>query len=328
MNRIILKKIGIILLLLFSFNFTSFRATWGFFAHKYINKVAVYSLPPEMFGFYKKHITFIEENAVNPDQRRYAIADEAPKHYIDFDTYPDSVKKMLPKMFFKEAEAKFTKDTLMAHGIVPWHIQNTVFSLTKAFQERDTERILKVSADLGHYIADANVPLHTTHNYNGQLTNQLGIHGFWESRLPELFIQDYDLWVSKANYEENVAKRSWNAVLTAHAALDSVLLFEKELTASMGEDKKYSIDERNGITVKVYSKAFSAAYHKKLQNQVNRQMRASIQMIADLWLTAWVNAGQPNLDSFKNPIFDAKAEENEKKSWIQHILNIRKEADN
>ncbi len=300
---------------------------WGFFAHKYINKVAVYSLPPDMFGFYKKHIVFIEENAVNPDQRRYAVADEAPKHYIDFDMYPDSVRKLLPKMFYKEAEARFSRDTLMAHGIVPWHIQNMVFSLTKAFEEKNTLKILKLSADLGHYVADANVPLHTTRNYNGQLTNQIGIHGFWESRLPELFYEDYDLWLGKASFEENVPKRAWNAVLNAHAALDSVLIFERELTQKFGEDKKYSIDERNGITLKVYSKAFSKAYHQKLNNQVNRQMRASIQMISDLWMTAWVNAGQPKLDGFGEVIIDKNEEETEKKSWLKHILNIRKEAD-
>ncbi len=301
---------------------------WGFFAHKYINRVAVYSLPPDMFGFYKKHIVFIEENAVNPDQRRYAVADEAPKHYIDFDMYPDSVKKLLPKMFFKEAEARFSKDTLMAHGIVPWHIQNMVFSLTKAFEEKNTLKILRFSADLGHYVADANVPLHTTRNYNGQLTGQIGIHGFWESRLPELYYEDYDLWLGKARFEENVPKRAWNAVLNAHAALDSVLRFERELTQQFGEDKKFSIDERNGITLKVYSKAFSKAYHERLNDQVNRQMRASIQMVSDLWMTAWVNAGQPNLSGFEEVVIDKTAEEEEKKSWLKHILNIRKEADN
>jgi hypothetical protein len=54
--------------------------------------------------------------------------------------------------------------------------------LTRAFKEHDRERILRYSADLGHYIGDAHVPLHCTRNYNGQLSGQHGIHGFWESR--------------------------------------------------------------------------------------------------------------------------------------------------
>ena len=66
-----------------------------------------------------------------------------------------------------------------------------------AFIEKDSDKILKYSADLGHYIADAYVPLHTTENYNGQLTGQKGIHAFWESRLPELFSEDYNYLVDK-----------------------------------------------------------------------------------------------------------------------------------
>lgn len=57
----------------------------------------------------------------------------------------------------------------------------------------------KASADIGHYIADANVPLHTSENYNGQLTGQEGFHGFWETRLPELFIGSYSFFQAGQN---------------------------------------------------------------------------------------------------------------------------------
>ena len=43
------------------------------------------------------------------------------------------------------------------------------------------EDVLRTAADLGHYLADAHVPLHTTGNYNGQRTNQTGIHALWET---------------------------------------------------------------------------------------------------------------------------------------------------
>ncbi|MGL4631431.1 MAG: zinc dependent phospholipase C family protein [Leadbetterella sp.] len=289
--------------------------------------MAVFSLPPEMLGFYKKHIVYIEENAVNPDQRRYAIKDEAPKHYIDWDMYSDSLQKKLPQLYFSDAEKLLSRDTIMAHGIVPWQIQMMTYQLTQAFEGKNSSKILKISADLGHYIADSNVPLHTTRNYNGQLTDQVGIHGFWESRLPELFYEDYDLWVDKAVYEKNVKKRSWNAVLNAHSALDSVLKFEKRLTETFGKDKKYTVEERNGITTKQYSRGFSKTYHKELENQVNRQMRASIKMVADLWYTAWVNAGQPDLLKYDEPKIDASEDKLEKKAWLQKILDVRKESD-
>jgi hypothetical protein len=53
-------------------------------------------------------------------------------------------------------------------------------------EEKNEAAILRLSADFGHYLGDLNVPLHTTMNYNGQLTGQEGIHGFWESRNPEI----------------------------------------------------------------------------------------------------------------------------------------------
>jgi hypothetical protein len=301
---------------------------WGFYAHSLINRLAVYSLPTEMIGFFKQNIDYVTDNAVNPDQRRYAVVGEAPRHFIDLDDYTDSVRVQLPKLNWNQAVEKFTEDTLLAHGIVPWQIQRMTYQLTQAFVKKSNKDILRIATDLGHYIADANVPLHTTRNYNGQLTNQVGIHGFWESRLPELFSKDYDLFVGKAEYENDIQRRSWAAVLNANAALDSVLLFEKNLTQSMEEDKKFTIEERNGITVKTYSRNFSKEYHKALDNQVERQMKASVKMITDVWFTAWVNAGQPDLKTIPRLELDPKEEQEVMKAWLQRLLNVRKEADN
>jgi hypothetical protein len=309
---------------------TNFVLPWGFYTHRKINRLAIFSLPPEMLGFYKKNAEFITENAVNPDQRRYAVEDEAARHYIDLDVYADSVKQKLPFLTWKQAVEQFSEDTLKAYGIVPWHIVEMKFRLEKAFREKDTRKILQLSADLGHYIADANVPLHTTQNYNGHLTNQRGIHAFWESRIPELFSNDFDLLVGQATYIEFPRKRAWDAVLQAHAALDSVLLFEKELTQKMSDDKKYTIEERNGQMMKNYSKEFSERYNTMLDRQVERQLRASIKMVADFWFTAWVDAGQPDLMQFTPYIAtesDHETEKNEKKAWLQKILQRREEAD-
>ncbi len=323
-------------LLVFLFNLTTFThpkpktLIWGFYAHSLINRLAVYSLPSEMLGFYKKNIDYLADNSVNPDKRRYAVKDEAPKHYIDLDVYPDSVKKKLPTLFWNQAVELYSEDTLMAYGIVPWQIQKMKFQLTQAFVKKDLKQILRISADLGHYIGDANVPLHTTQNYNGQLTNQIGIHGFWESRLPELFSQNYYLFIGKAEYEENVARRSWNAVLNAHVALDSVLLFEKKLSLKVAEDKKFTIEERNGITIRNYARSFSKDFHEILDNQVERQMKASIKMTSDIWFTAWIDAGQPNLDGFAKAVVEKEEELEEKeimKSWLQRLLDVRKESD-
>lgn len=299
---------------------------WGFFAHQRINRLAVFTLPPEMISFYKTSLYYIVENSVAPDRRRYAVKDEAPKHYIDLDAYGDSAAYKLPH-YWKEAVEKFTEDSLMKHGIVPWHIQFMKFQLTKAFQEKDAQRILKISAEIGHYIADANVPLHTTSNYNGQKTNQIGIHGFWESRLPELYADTYDFFVGTATYEKSISKRTWEAINHSNTCLDSVLIFEQNLNTSFKTSKKYSIEERNGQTIKVYSKEYAKKYHEILNRQVERQMKRAIKMVGDFWYTAWVDAGQPDLNNiqYKPNDKEKEAEANEQKSWLQKLFKVREE---
>ena len=270
--------------------------TWGFFAHQLINRAAVFILPKEMIAFYKHHIQYIAENAVNADRRRYAVENEAPRHYIDLDVYGDSAIYKMPR-YWKDAIDKYTEDTLLAYGILPWHINKVRYQLTDAMKIGDVDNILRLSADIGHYIADLNVPLHSTKNYNGQLTGQYGIHAFWESRLPELFSKDYNLFTGKAIYHNNIQISIWKAIATAHLTLDSVLHIEKRLSNKIREDKQYIITQRGQSNVKTHSVYYAKAYHKALNGMVERQMKSSIKLIGDVWYTCWVDAGQPDLYS-------------------------------
>lgn len=302
---------------------------WGFYAHQHINRLAIFTLPPELMPFYKNHLRYLVEHSVDPDQRRYAVANEAPRHFIDLDNYGDSALYKLPP-YWKDAVAKIGEDTLMKHGIVPWHIQAMKYQLTKAFSEKNTWKVLKLSAEIGHYIADANVPLHTTSNYNGQKTNQVGIHAFWESRLPELFSKNYDFFVGTACYVQHPAKRIWTNIAQANTCLDSVLLFERKLSSEVKESKRYAIEERNGQNIKTYSKMYAQQYHEMLNKQVERQMRASIKMIGDFWFTCWVDAGQPDLTELtpeKETDEQLQGEAKERMSWLKRVFNVRQEGD-
>ena len=197
---------------------------------------------------------------------------------------------------WNDAVEKFTEDTLIAYGIVPWHIQTIYNRLVKAFSDKDVEYILRNASDLGHYVADTHVPLHTSLNYNGQLTGQKGIHAFWESRLPELFSDNYNFLVGTANYRYSVLDVAWETVEQSHGALDSVLDFDKQLTATFERDKQYSYEKRGQKTIKVRSEGFSAEYHQMLNGMVESRLRKSVKTIGDLWYSAWVDAGQPILE--------------------------------
>jgi hypothetical protein len=273
-------------------------SSWGFFAHRKINQLAVFTLPPAMSVFYKKHIEYLTESAVNPDKRRYIIPAEAPRHYIDLDDYGDSARYKLPR-YWNDAVAKFGEDSLNARGIVPWHIYRVYLQLKDAFFLRDPDRILRTSADLGHYVADAHVPLHTTRNYDGQLTNQLGIHGLWESRLPELYFDQYDFFVGRASHISNVQLAAWQVVMQANQCVDSVLRFERDLFEERGASK-FNFETKGKLTVKVVSEDYARRYHDMLAGMVERQFRASVKMTGDIWFTAWVDAGQPDLKALLN----------------------------
>lgn len=134
---------------------------WGFFAHKKINTLAIYTLPLEMVTFYKRHQKEIEDLSVLPDQRRYIMDQEASRHYIDLDRYEISAVQYTN---WSEITQKINPDSLVKHGIVPWHIPILYQQLKYAFVRRDTIKIIKLSAEMGHYIGDLHVPLHTTSN--------------------------------------------------------------------------------------------------------------------------------------------------------------------
>lgn len=295
-----MKHLFIVALLLF------LRLTalgWGFYGHRLINYQAVFLLPPEMLVLYKTQIDFLAEHAVDPDKRRYLIPAEGPRHYIDIDHYGPYPYDSLPRLW-KEASARFTEDTLMKYGIAPWWIQTMLHRLTNTFIAKDQARILKLSAEIGHYIADAHVPLHACSNHNGQFTNQRGIHGFWESRIPELLAEkQWDFFIGRASYISNPLQFTWKRVLESAAAADSVLSFERALNEKYPLDKKYAFEERNGVMVRQYSLAYSIDYNNSLNNMVERRMRQSIYAVASFWYTAWVNAGQPDLKNLVNKNF-------------------------
>lgn len=320
-----MRKVFVIAVLCFAAQAT---LGWGFFGHRKINYYSVFLLPPEMMTFYKANIDFISEHAVDPDKRRYAVAAEGPRHYIDIDRYGTYPYDSLPRNW-NDAVAKYGEDTLQAHGIGPWWTLIMLNRLTNAFKEKNKTKILKYSADIGHYIADLHVPLHTSSNHNGQKTGQTGIHGFWESRIPELLADNqWDFLIGKATYIQSPSDFIWARVLESAAAADTVLRFERELTAKFPADKKYAFENRNGTLVRQYSSAFTIAYDNMMKGMVERRMRQSVYAVASFWYTAWVNAGQPDLKSISGQQFtpsDLKEFEDLDSQWRNGKIQGREE---
>ena len=275
--------------------------SWGTFGHEHINRAAVFALPPSMQTFFYNHIDYVTLESTVPDLRKYTINDKAenPRHFIDLENFGslDSIPKTM-----EEVKKKYDEKFLSQNGILFWYVQDLMDKLTKAFKEKKKTEILFLAADLGHYMGDAHMPLHTSANYDGQMTNQKGIHALWESRLPEMFGASYSYKTSEAKYIENVQFEFWNIILHSHKLKDTLLITDRDLKKKFTEEQIFKTDtdgkvKKNKYGQPVFSDEYATALHKAMNGMVEKQMNASIQASANFWYTAWVNAGKPDLGS-------------------------------
>jgi hypothetical protein len=267
---------------------------WGFWAHREINKQAIALLPPEMRQFFDENADTIIARAVEPDVRRSTDPQEAPYHFIDIDRYGTYPFNELPRSQ-DEAIKKFGKATVDSNGTVPWRIVEFTRKLSDAMKRKDAHRIIFFASNLGHYVADAHVPLHTTENYDGQLSNQKGIHSRWESRLPEKFGKAYSLGTGKVEYIRDLLQYSFDVVLESYRCVDSVLALDLEVRKELSPADLMKTVQRRGRTEEEMSEQYYSLYHQKLNGMVERRMNEAIRRVASYWYTAWVDAGKPQL---------------------------------
>lgn len=306
---------------------------WGVWGHKHINRSAIFALPAEMRIFYYDHIDFITEGAVVPDLRRALLNDKAEpaRHFIDVEDFKTPVEA-LPRTV-KEAYSKYDSAFLLKSGYLPWYLQTLMDKLTLAFTKKNKSEILFLSAEIGHYLADAHVPLHTTSNYDGQLTNQKGIHSFWESRLPETFGGTYNFYTGDARYIDDVLSETWKIIKESNVLVDTMLTIEKQLRATFSKDNLYKKDESGKLILKynqpVLSDEYAEKYHALLNGMIQKQMRLAVADVANFWYTAWVNGGKPDLTAMDDPGLikqNKKSYRKELRLWEKgRILNLKTE---
>jgi len=308
-GRSLLFTSGLLLLLLVC-------GGWGFLAHRTVNQLAIYELPGNLRVFFFHNMEYMVQQAPRPDLRRNQDSTEATKHFIDLEMYGDSAGWKMP-MQWEEAIRVHSRDSLLKYGYLPYLIMKVKDSLTIAFRRGNKDSILFYAADLGHYIGDAHVPLHTTVNYDGQLTNQRGLHSLWESMIPELELNKYQLSSShNARYLDHPDQEIWKAIRQSYSLLTDVFLQEKEASKNFTDSTKFRTQVRRGREVKSYTTAFASAYSQRLGSTINTQLVQSADLLADFIYTAWVDAGKPNLDKV--------ASKKEKKQIKQQVKAFHK----
>lgn len=288
---------------------------WGFMVHRTVNQLAIYQLPKQMQSFFYLNKAYLVDNAPRPDQRRATDSTEGNKHFLDFEYYGDSTYYTFPRNW-SDAVSKYGADTLYKYGTLPFTVVATLDKLTRAFKNKQRDSILYYAADLGHYIGDANVPLHTSINYDGQLTNQRGIHDLWETTVPEVVFPSYKIQSKHtAKYITDPVTRVWEIMHATHQLLPDMLEKEKEVSKQFTDSTKYRWEVRWGKNRRFYSQSFAKAYSAALKNSINQQLILSSEHLADFWYTAWINAGSPDLANLLTAPYCKKAFKKERKAF-------------
>lgn len=263
----------------------STASAWGFEAHKFIVSHAIDILPDAIRPFFEANRTFIVERAIDPDLWRNAgFTEEPPNHFVDLDAYGAYPFTDLPRAY-DEALKKHGIDKLRANGLLPWRTHEIAGRLIGGFEalhkngQYARSDIRFFSAIIGHYVADAHVPLHGVLNYNGQLTGQIGIHNRWESDLFERY--EKQLVINPGPLRQIPHERDYifDTLLESSQLASSVLAADKE---AIGNGDLY--DDR-------YFETLFARTRPVLEKRLSE----SINGVASIIASAWEQAGKPAL---------------------------------
>jgi predicted AlkP superfamily phosphohydrolase/phosphomutase len=287
-----MRRFALALLLVAALPASSFA--WGFAAHRFVNREAIDELPAPLQALFRANADYVAEHAIDPDLWRGAgRPGEDANHYLDLDAFGSYPFADIPRV---EAEhLKRHGAEARAKGRLPWRVAEVYRELVAAFREKDSARVLEQAALLGHYVGDAHVPLHAVVNYDGQLTEQKGIHARWENELYERFEQQ----IVKQVHVSEVGPSSDPVGLTFAALLESY----RESIPALASDKESAGPRDFADTPE--DDRYGDAYYTRLFAREGARMEQRLELaasrLAALWHGAWEEAGRPALPAFRFP---------------------------
>jgi hypothetical protein len=203
---------------------------------------------------------------------------EGPRHFLDIDIYGPYPFVELPHDY-DEAVAKFGVEAVTKRGLATWRIADYTRLLSEAMKSGDTEKIVQTAGALAHYIEDIHMPLHVVKNYNGQLTNQHGVHQRFEDDMVDAYAEQIHLSPKLAMEIEDPLEAAFDIVLDSYVYADNLLHADSK--AKLGEA------------------TYGASYLEKLFHLSGwiamHRMSNAATATASYWYTAWLLAGKPEL---------------------------------
>ncbi len=281
--------------------------SWGFEGHKKITELAIdiilnldefKGVDSKKLDYFKKFLSenksIIIERCVEPDMVRNEDKDEQYNHFIDIDRYGKYPFNELPRDKAKAIE-KFGFSVVQKNGFLPWRIAEFMDSLSYSILLNDKAKMLKYLSWLAHYVEDAHQPLHVTENYDGQLTNQPGIHSRFETELIKYLISKNELNFNTKDLLGNLKRNTlvkdkinfaFGIVLESYRFLDEILEADNFAKSQIPPEKLYRVEKRNGRTRYIYSEEYYSIMSERLKNLIYERMSSSAVKLALIWLSA------------------------------------------
>jgi hypothetical protein len=261
------------------FVFPSQASAWGASAERLISNKAVDTLPPEMRGFFEANRDWVGHHVAEPlDWLEKKPLTERRNHFLYLDRYGKFPFDSLPRDY-KAAVTKFSKAKLEGSGVLPWQIGVYSQTLTAAFRDHDWEQARISAAYLAAYVAQAHDPFHTTENFDGHLSAQSGADLRFGSSLVDRFSLFFPMRPNDAMFLSDPTDHAFDACMSAHAWLENVLLSDRRAREGLSD-----------YTDEYYDKFYNLA-----GSILIRQLSDAATDVGSYWMTAWINAGRPQL---------------------------------
>lgn len=251
---------------------------WGGNGHKLIVNQAIDTLPGEIRYFFEANRGFLLQHVTDPLEAIENTPSERHHHFLYLDKYGRFPFESLPRSY-KTAVAKYTKAKLEANGLLPWQVGVYSEKLTEAMKAGRWDEAKLDAAILANYVAEAHDPFNTTENFDGRLTAQTGINERFGKTLIDKYSSFFPMRPNDAVYISDPTDRAFEACLSSHSWLETILLADRN--ARHGQNS--------------YNDEYFDRFYNQAAAILIRQLSDAATDVGSYWLTAWVNAGRPQL---------------------------------
>jgi hypothetical protein len=271
---------GLALILLMLFLGLPSLYGWGENAERLIANKAVDTLPEEMQPFFQANRRFLVQHVTDPDEAQAKNPSEEHNGFIRLDHYGPFPFSALPRTY-TAAVSKFTRRTVEMYGLLPWQIGIYSKKLTDAFESHNWNDVRLSAAILAHYAAAAHDPFNTTVDMDGSLSAQPGVNERFDSGLVDRYQLFFFVKPNEAAFVRDPTDQAFEMALSAHSWLENVLLADRRAHEGLA-----------GYTDEYYDRFYAQAGAVLV-----RQLSDASTDVGSYWMTAWINAGRPQLPS-------------------------------